>query len=378
MDLIDGAVAAHPDMHVYHYAPYETTAFKRLMGRYVTRENELDALLRGGRFVDLYAVVKQGLRAGIERYSIKNLEPLYGFVRAVELDDARRGLRAFEYALAIGDVAAITDDIRATVEGYNRDDCVSTLRLRDWLEQVRRAALEGGHAIPRPELKPSEPSENLTEQQQRIEALRAQLLAGIDGIPPVNTPQHARWLLAHLLDFHRRESKAGWWRYYSLCDSSDEELIDEKDAVAGLEHERTVDLVLNSKTKKPTGSVIDRYRYPLQEMEVRRGNEVKTRDGSKFGDVVNVDRAARTIDIKKGKAQVNSHPSAVFAHKHIGTDVLEAAIAALGTAVARSPSCEGANGIARALLQREMPRLATGTFHQNEDASGSDFAVATV
>ena len=89
IDLIDASIAAHPGMHVYHYAPYETTAFKRLMGKYVTRENEMDELLRGGRFVDLYAVVKQGLLAGIERYSIKNLEPLYGFHRA-----GRAGRRA--------------------------------------------------------------------------------------------------------------------------------------------------------------------------------------------------------------------------------------------------------------------------------------------
>ena len=86
-------------MHVYHYAPYEPSAFKRLMGRYATREDELDRLLRGGRFVDLYGVVRQGLRAGVERYSIKNLEPLYGFARAVPLPDASRALRVMEQAL---------------------------------------------------------------------------------------------------------------------------------------------------------------------------------------------------------------------------------------------------------------------------------------
>ena len=47
-------------------------------------------MLRAGRFVDLYAVVRQGVIAGIERYSIKNLETFYGFERAVKLDDANR------------------------------------------------------------------------------------------------------------------------------------------------------------------------------------------------------------------------------------------------------------------------------------------------
>ncbi len=70
MDAIAAAHAAHPDMHVYHYAPYEPSAFKRMMGRHATRERELDVMLRSGRFVDLYGVVRQGLRAGFEMYSI--------------------------------------------------------------------------------------------------------------------------------------------------------------------------------------------------------------------------------------------------------------------------------------------------------------------
>ena len=38
---------SNPGMHVYHYAPYEPSAFRRLMGRYATRETEVDRMLRG-------------------------------------------------------------------------------------------------------------------------------------------------------------------------------------------------------------------------------------------------------------------------------------------------------------------------------------------
>ena len=47
--------------------------------------------------------------------------------------------------------------------------------------------------------------------------------------------QQARWLLAYLLDWHRREDKAGWWEYYRLRDLPEEDLFDEPQAVAGLE-----------------------------------------------------------------------------------------------------------------------------------------------
>jgi uncharacterized protein len=179
-------------MHVYHYAPYEVTAFRRLMGRYATREDELDEMLRAGRFVDLYAVVRQGIRAGIERYSIKNLEVLYGFTRDVALKDAGRNLRRFEYALALGVIDQLPAEIRDTVAGYNRDDCVSTLRLRDWLETVRAEAIAAGHEIARPALAPGEAGPELSDRQRRVEALREKLLAGLANDGVIDVPSTSR------------------------------------------------------------------------------------------------------------------------------------------------------------------------------------------
>ena len=66
-----------PAMHIYHYASYEVSAARRLMGRHATREEEVDALLRAEVFVDLYAVVRTGLRLGTPGYSIKDVEALY-------------------------------------------------------------------------------------------------------------------------------------------------------------------------------------------------------------------------------------------------------------------------------------------------------------
>src|SRR5579883_2743728 len=130
--------ARHPEMHVYHYNHYEPTALKRLAGRYATCVDELDALLRGHAFVDLYRAMRQGVRASVESYSIKKLEPLYGFTRGVELRDANRCLAAFERWMELRKGAAPDDAVRASIEGYNRDDCLSAMQLRAWLEERRR------------------------------------------------------------------------------------------------------------------------------------------------------------------------------------------------------------------------------------------------
>ena len=67
----------HPDMHIYHYAPYEPTHLLTMAARHGTREADVDRLLRDGVFVDLYPIVRRALRVGSRSYSIKKLEPLY-------------------------------------------------------------------------------------------------------------------------------------------------------------------------------------------------------------------------------------------------------------------------------------------------------------
>ena len=109
----------YPEMHIYHYAPYEPTAIKRLAGRHATCFDDVDELLRGGVFVDLYRVVRQSLRASVESYSIKRLEPLYGFTRDVPLRDANVALQTFDTALALGSRREEIGYLLTTVEGWN-------------------------------------------------------------------------------------------------------------------------------------------------------------------------------------------------------------------------------------------------------------------
>ena len=335
IDLIGRARAAHPAMHVYHYAPYEPSAFKRLMGRFATRERELDALLRAGVFVDLYAIVRQSLRAGIERYSIKNLEPLYGFARTVELKDARRHLQAVELALEFDTLGELHPAVRDAVAGYNRDDCVSALRLRDWLETLRDGLVAKGAEIPRPELKPGDPSPALDERQQRVAELRARLLERDD---------RARFLMAYLLDWHRREDKAVWWEYFRLRDLTDEELLDERAAVA--------QLALVGDVGQIKQSTVMRFSFPAQELELRRGDELKLKDEKTWGEVVRVDRAKQTIDVKVGPSKLSWRPSSAFKHKFVSPKVIEDAIFAIGEGVASG----SADPLAMTLLRADAPK----------------------
>jgi predicted RecB family nuclease len=357
MDAIGAARERDPGVHVYHFAPYEPSAFKRLMGRHATRVVGLDELLRGERFVDLLAVVRRALRAGVESYSIKQLEPFYGFSRDVELGHATDRRRIIEYVLESGDPAAITSDVRDAVEGYNQDDCRSTLELRNWLERLRDREIAAGAVMARPALPAAEASDHVKERQAHVDALRARLLARRELAPPDEA--EALRVLAYLIDWHQREDKVSWWEYFRLRDLPDEDLLEEGMAVTGLQLVDRLGPVISAKTGKPTKSVVDRYRFPMQEFEIRAGAELHLRTGGKFGDVEAADRTIRTMDVKKGPSQAETHPCSAFVSDHVSSDVLSAAVCRIGEEVSER-GCEGARRGRAAidLLRRRAPQVA--------------------
>jgi predicted RecB family nuclease len=370
MDVIAERVAAYPDMHVYHFGHYEPAAFKRLMGRYATRADVLDRLLRGGRFVDLHSVVRGALRAGVESYSIKKLEPFYTFTRDIGLEEAGVHLRAVELALESHAPEVISAADRGAVEGYNRDDRRSTVALRDWLEQLRRE-LADTIELPRPKVEEDKPSDRVRALDTEVETLRARLLEGVPFERQEQTEQqHVRWLLAYLIDWHRREEKADWWEFFRLCELEEDELLEEPKAITGLALVGRVGVVRHKTSGKPTGSVVDRYTFPAQELDVSAGNRLKVRSTESWGTVEDIDLDARTIDVKKGPDRADEHPKHAFVESVFGTETVQRSVMRLAEAL-----LGGARNAATDLLFRRRPRLRTGEFAAADGESAVEFAV---
>jgi predicted RecB family nuclease len=217
MDLIAEQRRAYPGMHVYHYAPYERTALRRLMGEHGTRERELDDLLRNEVLVDLYRVTRQALRASVPSYSIKEVEALYGFERRAEVGGGGGAAVAFEAWLESNE-PSVLDEIR----DYNEEDCRSLYELHRWLVRERPPDLPW--LVPPSE---REVKEEAKERQEDLARLRERLLQGAEeGEPP--------WLLAHLLEYHRREERPAWWEYFHHLSLDEEELIEDGDTIGGL------------------------------------------------------------------------------------------------------------------------------------------------
>jgi predicted RecB family nuclease len=355
VDFVMGRLDVHPDLHIYHYAPYEPAALKRLMGRYATRENEIDGMLRAGLFVDLYAVVRHAIRASVESYSIKKLEPLYAFERTVGLPDAAVVLAKVQASLELGDFDGIGEDERSAVVGYNKDDCLSAWRLRDWLEMVRSELVAAGAAIERLGPQSGEAGEDLTDWQRRIAALIVRLTHNVPVDPAERShEEHARWLLAHILDWHRREDKAVWWEYFRLSALSADELLDERAGLSGL----TLICPAGGTAKAP----IHRYRFPPQDTDLRGDEDLRQIGGEKLGKVAAISLEDRTVDIKKRQDTANVHPEAMFAHQIVPAQVLADALVRIGEHVAdHGLSGDGPYQAARNLLLVVAPRVGRET-----------------
>ena len=239
IDFVMDRWTQFPGMHVYHYAPYEPSAMKRLSTRYATREAEVDRLLRGQRFVDLYAVVRQGIRASVESYSIKSMEAFYGYKRLEELESARHALRRVERALELGLPTEIFEPDKRVVARYNEDDCLSTLELQTWLETISGDLIAQGKRVPRPELKAGEASQEVEDRSEQVALAFADF---VRDVPAENRTQdeQARWLLAHMLEYFRREDKCVWWEFFRFHELEHEELLVERDAISGLKFEGEV------------------------------------------------------------------------------------------------------------------------------------------
>jgi predicted RecB family nuclease len=340
MDWLAARRAEHPGLHVFHYNSYEPTALKRLAARHATREDELDLLLRAEVFVDLYGVVRQGVRVGVESYGLKAMEAVHGFARR----ESGGSLRGWSEFLETGDEALL-----GPIETYNEDDVRSTLSLLGWLRE--RAAELDLAALEPPEERPLSDRQRLVAE--RVEALRAPLTGGLPDNEADDDPgQRARRTAFALLGYHRREAKPAWWAFFARKHASTEELRDEDtEAIGGLE----------VVAERDTGKSFEwDMRYPEQELKLSEG-DVADQHGYRAS-LLELDEAARRLTVRRGKRGGQAPPTSLIPGGPYNTDKHEDAVHRVASRVAeRGLAPAGRYDAAVDVLARRAPRLRPGT-----------------
>jgi uncharacterized protein len=232
VDFVVERLAQDPGMHVYHYADYERRTLLDLAQRYGAREDAVDDLIRRGKLVDLYGVVRHGLRFSTESLSLKYIEPVYGHARPAGEDDVATALGSvirFEEAMSYFSMGE--DDrgeaVLASIRYYNEDDCLSTFELDRWLRSL--AAPRSG---PVREALPHDTDGSSASGEGATTGIVDQLLEGVAlRRADRNSDQEARARLAAMLDFHRREEKPQWWQIFAWAQSDVSTLEDEQEVL---------------------------------------------------------------------------------------------------------------------------------------------------
>ena len=223
----------YPDLHVYHYAQYEITALRRLMGRYGTREAELDDLLRRGVFVDLSRVVRNGIRASRPGYGLKELEAFLDFARRAEVKDGGTSIVVFEQWMQTRDDALLRADRRVQPRGLHRDAAAARLAAR-----ASRRGDRAVRAVPAARAEAAE-ADSAREGGARRAARAAALDAGHE-------------LAAQLLDYHDRERKPVWWAFFDRIEMTPDELVEDAESIGRLAARRRA--ASRSSGRSPTRS----------------------------------------------------------------------------------------------------------------------------
>ena len=304
VDLVHARLREHPRMHVYHYASYELSVLRRLAGRYGTREEEVDELLRREVLVDLFKVVRGGLVASVPGYGLKEMEAFLAFERHAEVKDGGTSIVEYERWVQTRDPATLS-----AIAAYNEEDVIATRLLRDWLLELKAQAGE----IPSPE--PLPPSQAKPEDADRT-ALREALLATAD--PPGE-------LVAQLLDYHDRERKPVWWAFFDRLERTPEDLVEDSDSIGLVQPV--------GKPRPDKRSQVHTFAYPAQEHKLRLGDRPKdpSTGGGPAGEIVAVDPDARRLELRRGpKLAAVPLPEALIPGDPYRTDSQEAALARLG------------------------------------------------
>lgn len=395
MDFITERLERNPAMHVYHYASYEPTALKRLMGRHGTREEQVDRLLRGGALVDLFRAVRQGLRASVESYGLKSIEALYGFTRQEGLRDAGSSIVEFEEWLQLGEGDRPASTILASIETYNRDDVLSTLRLRDWLEGQRvRLAETAGQEVPRPAPRSPDAPEQLREADAHVQEVAARLTDGVPDDPDDRSPeQHGAWLLAQLLSWHRREAKVAFWDFFNRLGMDVAELAADKQALGPLELVGPIGEPWKPSARAKFARQTWRYRYSPQDYDIgprsdlydpvlyRQQPDAKWSEWKVRAEVLAIDDIHSTVDLAWPAGGDPPHPEALVPLNIYGDREQRAALLRLGEWVAEhGVDAPGPWRAARDVLLRRPPSLGQilGDSLQLPGESGLDAATRLV
>ena len=279
----------HPGAHIYHYAHYEETALKKLMSLHGTREHQVDELLRNHKLIDLYKVVREGLRISESSYSIKKLETFYMEKRQADVVSAVESIVFYEKWKLTQD-----QTILESIKNYNEDDCRSTYLLHKWILSIKPESSEYFYGQEIKSIENIDDDSIMFEYEMHLAEILKALIKDLPLKRDEWSPDdELYWLTGHLLDFYRRADKPAWWSIFSRKEMTEEELINDAECIGRL--------TLEGPPQIEKRSFVYTYNFPVQEYKLREDQYcTQTDTGLKLSKIIHLDMEKNIIQFKIG------------------------------------------------------------------------------
>ena len=348
MDFAVGRLRQYPDAHIYHYASYEESALKRLMTSHGVRESQVDELLRQHKLVDLYKVVREGIRVSEPSYSIKNIEAFYAEKRQEEVSNALASVVYYEKWIETGEQKLLDE-----IEEYNMVDCRSTYQLREWLLKLKPPEVPWKQGVNDASGKKKKPKSDKTIQiEKELESYRKALL----GDPSLDGNElEFRELVFYLLDFHRREHKPSWWAAFNRQTLTDDQLIEDPECIGGMTR-----VGLSGKAVYGVhGGVF--YEYPDQEFKLKAGDgavEIRPDQVRQNLEIFSIDEDKRLVEVGFTRGETPPQKMSMSVGNVVPAGALTKAIYGFADSVIQGRKDYSA---VESILRRSVPKIS---FHE--------------
>lgn len=330
---------SNPRRHIYVWGDEPIRAITNAAARHSVDGHELTRLSKSGRIVNLRAIVRQGVRTARHVDYLRDLDAYSaddaGTKLAVETDP----LVAFSLFWQGRD----KEKMRASIERTVQVELGRLVSLRKWLLELKGAEIALLETEGRPV--PDRTTRDNPRERVDVEFLRISrelnVIAESAG-STFNSDDEARAvrLLLDLMNWHRREHAPAWLEYFAMRDLSDDEFVEHREALGGLQllFDDSGD---GGSTTRPASR---RFSFPLgQEHRIKFGDEVEspTWKGGYVLRVTKIDGPTGFIELTANDDHIwNSQPSitAVTPKAPFQINVIQSAIQRVAAEISANPT----------------------------------------
>ena len=227
----------YPSGKLFHYGNYEKNALGNLAAKHQIHIETIDDWLRSEYLIDLFPITKNAMILGAGSYSIKYVERIYlKDLRKEEISTA--GDSVIQYANWIN----LKDEkILDSIEAYNKQDCDSTQKLRDFLldlpEYKKLKSINQ-------KVKPYNDN-YLSVEEININALdkEAKKFRENYQLTELKNKEYLRKLISELIPFHPSEERVEFWEFFArLNDKTPEELTSDGEVIVNCKFQKIIEI----------------------------------------------------------------------------------------------------------------------------------------